>query len=89
VGTVAELPSLSWIAQDQFEALQGISELAQSIVSELISTGQEVPCALSEKEFSGKFMVRIPPEAHRLLAIDAAEQNLSLNRLVSSRLVRS
>ncbi len=31
-------------------------------------------------------MVRIPPEQHRRLAIEAAEAGVSLNRLASSRL---
>ncbi|NMD47819.1 MAG: toxin-antitoxin system HicB family antitoxin, partial [Propionibacterium sp.] len=35
---------------------------------------------------SGKFMVRLPPELHRQLAIEAAEQHVSLNRLISGRL---
>ncbi|MEH2055410.1 MAG: toxin-antitoxin system HicB family antitoxin [Nostoc sp.] len=35
---------------------------------------------------SGKFQVRIPPEHHRRLAIEAAEQNVSLNRYVSLKL---
>ncbi len=31
-------------------------------------------------------MVRIPPELHRNLVIDAHEQGISLNRLVSAKL---
>ncbi len=31
-------------------------------------------------------MTRIPPEQHRKLAIEAAEQGVSLNRLASERL---
>ncbi len=33
-------------------------------------------------------MVRVPPEVHRSLAIRAAEQGVSMNRLVSARLAR-
>jgi predicted HicB family RNase H-like nuclease len=43
--------------------------------------------AIADRVFSGKFMIRIPPEMHRQLTIDAAEQHVSLNRLVSSRLI--
>jgi len=38
------------------------------------------------KRYSGKFMVRIPPEVHRKLATQAAEAGISLNRLASSKL---
>ena len=33
-------------------------------------------------------MVRVPPEMHRVLAIRAAEEGVSLNRLVSTRLAK-
>jgi len=44
------------------------------------------PSPLSNKSFSGKFIVRIPPAIHRGLALKAAEEGVSLNRLVSSKL---
>ncbi len=82
VGLVAELPSVSWLAPDKVAALVGV----RSIVSNMESTGEPVSTALSERKFSGEFKVRIPPELHRALAIKAAEEHVSLNRLVSSRL---
>jgi len=88
VGTVAELPSLSWLAADQTEAFAGIERLASETVADLEADGDPVPPALADREYSGKFMVRVPPEVHRQLVIEAAEQNVSLNRLAASRLVR-
>jgi predicted HicB family RNase H-like nuclease len=41
---------------------------------------------LAEKHYSGEFRVRIPPEVHRMLATQAAEQGISLNRLASAKL---
>jgi len=41
---------------------------------------------IAGKHYSGKFLVRIPPEVHRKLAIQAAESGVSLNRLASSKL---
>jgi predicted HicB family RNase H-like nuclease len=38
---------------------------------------------------SGKFMVRVPPELHRHLTVEAAEAGVSINRLVSSRLAHA
>lgn len=86
VGTIAEMPSLSWIASEQGEAFSGIRELVASIVMEMLNDGETPPEPLGERTFSGKFMVRLPPETHRRLVVAAAEQNVSLNRLVSSRL---
>ena len=42
--------------------------------------------ALAEKHYSGEFRVRIPPLLHRNLALMAAEQGVSLNRLASAKL---
>ncbi|MGD8520821.1 MAG: toxin-antitoxin system HicB family antitoxin [Desulfobacterales bacterium] len=40
------------------------------------NTGEAVPSPIAAKHYSGKFMVRIPPEIHRKLAIQAAESGL-------------
>jgi predicted HicB family RNase H-like nuclease len=49
-------------------------------------SGEQVPEALAEKNYSGEFRVRIPPMVHRQLALAAAEQGVSLNRLASAKL---
>jgi predicted HicB family RNase H-like nuclease len=50
------------------------------------TNGEPIPEPLATKRYSGNFTVRIPPEVHRSLAIQAAEANVSLNRLISARL---
>ena len=50
------------------------------------TTGEAVPEPIADRSYSGKFMVRVPPESHRALAMQAAEQGVSLSRLVSTRL---
>lgn len=86
VGTVAELPSLSWLATKPEEALRGIRVLAKEAVADMEAEGEVPPLPLASRNFSGKFQVRIPPELHRRLTIEAAEAHVSLNRLVASRL---
>ncbi len=58
----------------------------RKLVAEMIANGEPVPAALADKRYSGEFRVRIPPEVHRALAIEAAEQRVSLNRLASAKL---
>ncbi|NBY52144.1 MAG: toxin-antitoxin system HicB family antitoxin, partial [Betaproteobacteria bacterium] len=36
--------------------------------------------------YSGRFLVRVPPALHRTLVTEAAEQGVSLNRLISAKL---
>jgi predicted HicB family RNase H-like nuclease len=77
---------LSWLAKTPESALKGIRELVADIIEDMKKSGEEVPQAIAGKNYSGKFMVRVPPEVHRNLAIQAAESGVSINRLVSSRL---
>jgi predicted HicB family RNase H-like nuclease len=86
VGLCVEFPSLSWLEKTPEKALKGIRELVHECIDDLRGENQEVPEPIATKSFSGKFMVRVPPETHRLLAIQAAESGVSLNRLVSSKL---
>lgn len=87
VGTVAEMPSLSWLEPTQEAAFGGIRQLVSGVIEDMKETGETPPEAIAERTFSGKFQVRIPPELHRQLALEAAEQDVSLNRLASKRLV--
>jgi len=86
VGLCAEFPSLSWLAPTPEKALQGIRRLVFNVTKEMKANGEQMPVPLSTRRYSGKFMVRVPPEVHRQLAIEAAEEDISLNRLVSSKL---
>lgn len=86
VGLCAEYPSLSYLDENRIAALNGITDLVKSIVEDMEKNGEKVPEPISEKQYSGKFQIRITPERHRMLAIEAAEQNVSLNRYISDKL---
>ena len=86
VGLCAEFPSLSWLASGQEEALRGILKVVANAVKDMKSNDETVPEPICSRRYSGKFMVRVPPEVHRQLALDAAEEDISLNRLVSTKL---
>lgn len=88
VGLCSEFPSLSWLADSPEEALAGIRQLVADVIGDMKGTGEAIPEPLSERNYSGKFQVRIPPESHRALAMEAAEQGVSLNRLASAKLAR-
>ena len=86
VGLCAEFPSLSWLASTPEAALKGIRRVVEDVVKDMRENGEEVPEPIASRRYSGKFMVRVPPEVHRNLAIKAAEAGVSLNRLASSKL---
>ncbi|TQV61420.1 MAG: type II toxin-antitoxin system HicB family antitoxin, partial [Halothiobacillaceae bacterium] len=68
------------------KALAGIRQVVSEVIADLKASGESVPVPLAEKRYSGEFRVRIPPELHRQLALMAAEQGVSLNRLASAKL---
>ena len=86
VGLSVEFPSLSWLADSPDEAFSGIRRLVAECVEDMLSADEILPEPIADRTYSGKFMVRVPPEMHRALAIRAAEEGVSLNRLVSARL---
>ena len=86
VGLCVEFPSLSWLAPNPDEAFSGIRALVSQCISDMQANDESAPVPLADRNYSGKFIVRVPPEVHRALAIRAAEEGTSLNRLVSARL---
>ena len=86
VGLCAEFPSLSWLSSTPEAALKGIRKLVAETVADMESNDEIVPEPIAYRQYSGKFMVRVPPDIHRNLAIRAAESGISLNRVVSSKL---
>ena len=86
VGLCAEFPSLSWLAETQEEAFLGIRDVVGEVVSDMEVNGEPIPEPLATNRYSGRFIVRVPPEVHQSLALQAAESNVSINRLVNARL---
>ena len=60
--------------------------MVEGVVKDMQHNGETIPEPFACKRYSGKFMVRVPPEVHRNLSIKAAESGVSLNRLASSKL---
>jgi predicted HicB family RNase H-like nuclease len=71
------LDSGCWIKKPPEAALKGIRKVIADIVADLQTAGETIPEAIASKHYSGKFMVRIPPDVHRKLAIQAAESGVS------------
>ncbi|MEW6265336.1 MAG: toxin-antitoxin system HicB family antitoxin [Thermodesulfobacteriota bacterium] len=88
VGLCAEFPGLSWLARTPEAAWKGIRQVVANVVRDMRKNGEPLPVPLAARPYSGKFMVRVPPEVHRHLAIQAAEAGISLNRLATLKLTR-
>lgn len=88
VGLCAEFPGLSWLAGTMEGALKGIARVVAGVVKDMRKNGEDIPEPISARRYSGKFQVRTTPERHRLLAMQAAEAGVSINRWVNDRLAR-
>lgn len=86
VGLCVEFPSLSWLAKTPESALRWIRKCVAEVVADLRQSGEMIQEPYADRDYSGRFVVRVPPELHRLLTVQAAEEGVSLNRLVSVRL---
>lgn len=86
VATCLELPSLSWLAPSQIEALQGLEAVVSDVLVDLAEQDEKIPVPFSERTYSGTFNVRIGEGLHRDLVVHAAEDGLSLNQYVVKKL---
>ena len=83
VGLCAEFPSLSWLEKTPEKALSGMRKLVKQNLDDLQVTSEPIPEPIALKTYSGKFMVRVPPETHRALALQALESGVSLRAHLS------
>lgn len=88
VATVAEFPSLSWIAEDRHEAEDGLVTLVAEVLSDMQGSKEPAPVPFGERVFSGKFNLRLPSTLQRELALKAERENQSLNTVVVSLLAQ-
>jgi predicted HicB family RNase H-like nuclease len=86
VATCAEFPSLSWLASDEIAALRGIKDMVRDVVEDMRANNEPLPEAIADRNFSGSLTLRLPPELHRRLALEAAEAHISLSRHLNCKL---
>ena len=86
VALCAEFPSLSWLAEVPEDALAGLRKVVAGVIADMKEAGEPIPTPLADRTYTGNLHVRVPPQVHRKLAIEAAEEGVSLNRLASAKL---
>jgi len=69
--------------------LSQLETIVEEWVTLLLSEGKPLPASLGEKEFSGKFVVRVPKDVHRKAALKAMARGESLNQYVSELLAKA
>jgi predicted HicB family RNase H-like nuclease len=83
IGRCLELP---WLSQRAPTLKEAIARVEQAVDEYLAERGSDIPRPLTDRKFSGRFVVRTSPMLHARLAVEAAEQNVSMNQWVVSKL---
>jgi len=71
---------LPWLSQWAPTMQTAIAGVERAVDEHLADRDEDVPPPLTERQFSGKFLVRTSPALHARLTVEAAEQNVSLNQ---------
>ena len=86
LGRVAEFASLAAHGASPVAALQEIIAVVGYVLEDLAESGEDIPPPLSKRHFSGKLHLRMPEHVHRTLALEAAQQHVSLNQWINLKL---
>ncbi|OBI45628.1 pilus assembly protein HicB [Mycobacterium kyorinense] len=85
-GRCIELPWLWERAPTMRDAIAAVENAVDEYIAERTEEGTSFPSPLTERQYSGKFVVRTSPALHARLAVEAAEQNVSMNQWVVQKL---
>lgn len=85
VARCLEFPSLAAHGKTSEEALKEIMKVVAATLSWMIAEKEPIPEPFGMRSFRGNLTLRIPPEVHRNLAIRSAEEGVSINQYVLSR----
>jgi predicted HicB family RNase H-like nuclease len=86
IGRCIELPWLSQWAPTLQQAIARVESAVDEHIAECEAEERDPPPPLTERQFSGKFLVRTSSSLHARLTVEAAEQNVSMNQWVVQKL---
>ena len=71
------------------EVLSQLHAIVQEWVEILLTDGKPLPASTANREFSGKFVVRIPKDLHKKAVLKAMARGESLNQFVADALTQA
>jgi predicted HicB family RNase H-like nuclease len=71
------------------EVLRQLTVIVEEWVEIFLRDGKPLPEPSAGKTYSGKFLVRVPPEVHQKVALKAAARGESLNQFVAETLAEA
>jgi predicted RNase H-like HicB family nuclease len=89
IAVVPELRGCSAWGKSEAAALESVKEAAHAWLASAKEHGLPIPTPLDEQRVSGRYALRMPPDLHRGLMVEAKAEGLSLNQLIVHKLARS
>ncbi len=86
VAEIEELPGCMTQGETLEEVFEAIEDAKQCWIEAAFNDGHEVPLPRDMEEYSGKILIRIPKNLHRVLAHAAKREGVSLNQYITSLL---
>jgi predicted RNase H-like HicB family nuclease len=84
VAEIEDLPGCITEGESLQEVINKIEEVKKAWIEVAYEDGVKIPLPRNEREYSGKFVTRIPKYLHQHLAELAAQENVSLNQMVET-----
>lgn len=81
VGTCPGLLHGGIHGDDERKVYDELCDAVEEAIDLLDADGRPLPPATADRHYSGRFVMRVDPELHKLLAIKAAKDGESLNAL--------
>ncbi|MBB6482682.1 type II toxin-antitoxin system HicB family antitoxin [Spirochaeta isovalerica] len=81
-----EFPSLMAHGDTSSDALKEIEDVVTEAIEWMREDGEEIPEPFGLKKYKGNLTLRVPPELHKNLAIKSAEEGISINKYIISRI---
>lgn len=86
IAEVPELPGCMADGSTSEAAIKEARKVARLWMEVAKREKREIPRPIDQRRYSGKFLVRVPPDLHRELDFEAKTQKVSLNRLIALKL---
>jgi predicted HicB family RNase H-like nuclease len=79
IGSAPPLVGQSCHGHTEEEVLRQLRVIVEDVIEMKVKYGDPLPRTRTDREFSGKFLLRVEPALHKLLALRAAQKGESLN----------
>lgn len=88
IGSAPPLIGQSCHGATEAQVLTQLNRIVEKWVTTILTEGKPLPEGSANREFSGKFVVRISPSLHKKAALQAMARGDSLNHFVAEALAK-